>query len=326
MGNQTSKPNHDHLSINKEQTLKAIALESRSDFVTWMSALRLAKYGGDELSLAYKNCLMPPAPSIGGLAGEKNCSLTSNNFLPAADASVKAQSSFKTKAIMDLHKVKGLNQILKLKTKTSNIQTRTRESSLSWSESISSLSQINSSRTSQLSLMNSDSETEFGADPYEIEDDLEEEPDFVPIDMSAKGGCEIITDPNLIRQIETESAFKSKFRSIKSVPFSEPWFTKKSKLQVEQLLYNNFHVDGYFLVNPDYSKENNSVVALYLSVMCSDVLHQFKIVQRLLFDRCVFTLDGGYLNFPTIASLVEFHTLNIMKPVPCYLTESPIVL
>ena len=92
-------------------------------------------------------------------------------------------------------------------------------------------------------------------------------------------GCEIITDPNLIRQIETESAFKSKFRSIKSVPFSEPWFTKKSKLQVEQLLYNSFHVDGYFLVNPDYSKENNSVVALYLSVMCSDVLHQFKIVQ-----------------------------------------------
>merc|ERR1711971_1489389 len=306
--NQTSKPNHDYLSINKEQTLKAIALESRSDFVTWMSALRLAKYGGDELSLAYKNCLMPPAPSIGGLAGEKNCSLASNNFFPAADASAKAQSSFKTKAIMDLHKVKGLNQILKLKTKTSNIQTRTRESSLSWSESISSLSQINSSRTSQLSLMNSDSdcsstnsssfmlkkpkqfsamlsdvphdsETEFGADPYEIEDDLEEEPDFVPIDMSAKGGCEIITDPNLIRQIETESAFKSKFRSIKSVPFSEPWFTKKSKLQVEQLLYNNFHVDGYFLVNPDYSKENNSVVALYLSVMCSDVLHQFKIVQ-----------------------------------------------
>ena len=63
------------------------------------------------------------------------------------------------------------------------------------------------------------------------------------------------------------------------MPFSEPWFTKKSKLQVEQLLYNNFHVDGYFLVNPDYSKENNSVVALYLSVMCSDVLHQFKIVQ-----------------------------------------------
>ena len=33
-----------------------------------------------------------------------------------------------------------------------------------------------------------DSETEFGADPYDIEDDLEEEPDFVPIDMSAKGG------------------------------------------------------------------------------------------------------------------------------------------
>ena len=58
----------------------------------------------------------------------------------------------------DLFYFSGLNQILKLKTKTSNIQTRTRESSLSWSESISSLSQMNSSRTSQLSLMNSDSD------------------------------------------------------------------------------------------------------------------------------------------------------------------------
>ena len=43
-----------------------------------------------------------------------------------------------------------------------------------------------------------DSETEFGADPYEIEDDLEEEPDFVPIDMSAKGGNSL-----LFYQIET---------------------------------------------------------------------------------------------------------------------------
>ena len=58
----------DYLSINKPQTLKAIALESRSDFVAWMSALRLAKYGGEELSLAYNNCLMPPAaPSLGNI-------------------------------------------------------------------------------------------------------------------------------------------------------------------------------------------------------------------------------------------------------------------
>ena len=33
--------------------------------------------------------------------------------------------------------------------------------------------------------------------------------------MSAKGGCEIITDPNLIRQIDEDAAFKSRFRSIK---------------------------------------------------------------------------------------------------------------
>ena len=35
--------------------------------------------------------------------------------------------------------------------------------------------------------------------------------------MSAKGGCEIITDPNLIRQIDEDAAFKSRFRSIKCV-------------------------------------------------------------------------------------------------------------
>ena len=54
------------LKVAKELTVLIYILwKSRSDFVTWMSALRLAKYGGDELSLAYKNCLMPPAPSIG---------------------------------------------------------------------------------------------------------------------------------------------------------------------------------------------------------------------------------------------------------------------
>ena len=98
----------DYLSINKEQTLKAVALESRSDFVTWMSALRLAKYGGEDLSLAYKNCLVPPTPAA-TTAGEKDCSLA---FLPDCGATgtsgpASKASSFKTKAIMDLHKVKG---------------------------------------------------------------------------------------------------------------------------------------------------------------------------------------------------------------------------
>ena len=78
--------------------------------------------------------------------------------------------------------------------------------------------------------------------------------------------------------IDEDAAFKSRFRSIKCVPFNEPWFTKKSKPEVEHLLFNNFHVDGYFLVNPDYSKDN-SVLALYLNVMFGDALHQFKIIQ-----------------------------------------------
>ena len=34
--------------------MKAIAIDSRSDFVAWFSALRLAKFGQDLLSLAYQ--------------------------------------------------------------------------------------------------------------------------------------------------------------------------------------------------------------------------------------------------------------------------------
>ena len=44
----------DYLSINKEQSLKAIMMDSRSDFLAWFSALRWAKHNHD-LTLAFHN-------------------------------------------------------------------------------------------------------------------------------------------------------------------------------------------------------------------------------------------------------------------------------
>ena len=88
----------DYLSINKEQTVKAIALNSRSDFVAWFSALRLAKCGYDSLTIAYQNKSSSAANIV-----------TSSSAAAAPTRPGNASKSFKTKAtaIMDIHKVKG---------------------------------------------------------------------------------------------------------------------------------------------------------------------------------------------------------------------------
>ena len=220
----------------------------------------------------------------------------------------------------------GLNSLLKLKTKSSP-----RTQSLSWSESVTSLSsQMNTSAaTSQLSLLScsEDSSTTSGGSsssgsssatsgnnlhnlvkspkpvsvmlsdvPYEPPNDPDssecfEEPDFVPMDMSQGKGCEIITDPEMIRKIEEESALRIKFRSVKSVPFNERWFTTKNRTEVEHLLHNSYHVDGYFLVTPEF---RDSSVSLYLNVMFNDVLHHFKIYQVSIFFRNILNIINSF--------------------------------
>ena len=95
----------------------------------------------------------------------------------------------------------------------------------------------------------------------------------------SKQGCEIITDPEEIKQMNEESALKSRFKSLKNLPLEEPWFTKsKSPSEIEELLqHNKFGINGYFLV----SLHQNSFV---LNVMYEDVLHHFKIVQVIYFN------------------------------------------
>ena len=100
----------------------------------------------------------------------------------------------------------------------------------------------------------------------------DEEPDLVPIE-SSRQGCEIITDPDLIRQMDEEAALKFRF---KNVPLSEPWFCKKQVGEVEHFLMNKFHINGYFLVTAESSDNSLNLV---LNVMFNEVLHQFKINQ-----------------------------------------------
>lgn len=94
----------------------------------------------------------------------------------------------------------------------------------------------------------------------------------MPIE-SSRQGCEIITDPDLIRQMDEEAALKFRF---KNVPLSEPWFCKKQVGEVEHFLMNKFHINGYFLVTAESSDNSLNLV---LNVMFNEVLHQFKINQ-----------------------------------------------
>merc|ERR1712004_601694 len=231
----------------------------------------------------------------------------------------------------------GLCQMMKLKSKPTPI-------SLSLSESVSSLA-TNSSTWSILSSSEGDNSitgsssvmlkmprqvccallpdkpiTEPNPEATDNQDD-EEEPDFVPLDMS-KQGCEIITDPEEIKQMNEESALKSRFKSLKNLPLDEVWFTKsKNPSEIENLLqHNKYGINGYFLV----SLHQNSFV---LNVMYEDILHRFKIVQKWMFGRSIFTLlEEGSHNFPSISSLVDFYSLNLTKPLPCHLTENPILM
>ena len=106
---------------------------------------------------------------------------------------------------------------------------------------------------------------------------MNEEEDFVPIDMSRGRGCEIITDPEAIRLLEDERVFRAKFRSVKNLPLNEPWFTPRPASEVEHLLLNTYHIDGYFLVTPDMKETN--IIAFTLNVMFNETLHQFRITQ-----------------------------------------------
>ena len=228
----------------------------------------------------------------------------------------------------------GLCQMMKLKSK--------RTPSLSWSESVSSLATNSSTWSIVSSSENSSSgsssvmlkrprqvccalnipENNLEATDLSQElvfDPTEEEPDFVPLDMS-KPGCEIITDPEEIKQMTEESALKSRFKSLKHLPLDEVWFTKKPLNEIENLLkHNKYGINGYFLV----SLHQNSFV---LNVIFEDVLYHFNIVQKWMFGRPIFTLEEGSHNFPTISSLVDFYSLNVTKPLPCHLTESPILM
>ena len=49
----------------------------------------------------------------------------------------------------------------------------------------------------------------------------------------------------------------------------------------------------------------------------------FFYFQKKIFHKNVFCLENGSANFATIQALIEFYKLNLTKPLPCYLTESP---
>jgi len=277
--------NYDYLSINKEQSLKAIIMDSRSEFLAWFSALRWAKSNHD-LTVAFHN------PQT---TDRKNVCLSSKSFKS---------------------KIRGINNSL---VRNSKNTTKSRaESSLSWSESLDSSSSTHNdslvSHFSTWSLLSSSDSSSRGSPsvmlkkpkqvcallsdiPHEAptpaetpEDSFEEEESiYVPVEMSSQG-CEIITDPDMIKQTDIDSFIRSRFRNIK--------------------------------VRPEFQGEN---VFLVLSVVFNEGILHYKIIQKKMFyNKHVFCLEHGSVNFPSISALIDFYKLNLSKPLPCYLTESPL--
>ena len=82
----------EYLSINKGQTVKAVALDSRSDFVAWLSAIRLAKFGTD-LSLAYHR------------------NLNSRQYLQQQSTKPKSNVTKTSSSNIDFQKVKGKTKL-----------------------------------------------------------------------------------------------------------------------------------------------------------------------------------------------------------------------
>ena len=46
--------------------------------------------------------------------------------------------------------------------------------------------------------------------------------------------------------------------------------------------------------------------------------------RKMFYNKHVFCLELGSVNFPSISALIDFYKLNLSKPLPCYLTESPL--
>ena len=65
-------------------------------------------------------------------------------------------------------------------------------------------------------------------------------------------------------------------RNMKGLSLFEPWFAKKCLYEVSCLLLNHYHINGYFLVRPEFQGDK---VFLTLSVVYNEDIRHYRIIQ-----------------------------------------------
>lgn len=309
----------DYLSINKKGSVKYIRMDNRNDFNCWLSAIRLAKHG-EALRTSFNKTNI-----------KDNLPVVIDDHPASLPVSVTETAGASPSFGSFLSRLRGN-------------KSRWQGSSSSWSESLSSSPHMSqSSRWSLLSSASGQSNTsstpnatkktkpvasDSGTDcPNEEKPMEDDEPIFVPIDRSS-GEPTIVTDPKLIKQIKEEESYKNVYRRYAKHTINlvgHPWFTTKTKFEVDALLTRTHVIDGYFVVrNSEYRDTREPLADTFtISVVFEDTVQHFRIIQRRMFDKMVFTLDDGSTNFSDVPSLIDFYQLNKSTRLPCFLTEHP---
>ena len=140
------------------------------------------------------------------------------------------------------------------------------------------------------------------------------------------GEFRIVTDPIKVEEIKNEEVFrKRRAAMLYQELYREPWFTTKTSTLVSETIAKMGSIDGFFLVRSSSYRcsEYPDLDTFALTFIYKEKLVLFRILQRKMFNKPVFTIDNGVTKFPSIRSLIEFYQFN-QGPLPCLLTDYPL--
>jgi len=158
------------------------------------------------------------------------------------------------------------------------------------------------------------------------EGEEEEESVFVAVDRS-DGEFKIVTDPKKIQEIRLDEVSRRRRNVVlQRQLLREPWYTCRPSSFVNDVISRLGTTDGFFLIRSSNYRcsEYPGLETFALTLNYREKLVIFRIIQKRLFDKTVFTLDNGATQFPSLRSLVDFYQMN-RGPLPCLLTDYPVL-
>jgi len=152
--------------------------------------------------------------------------------------------------------------------------------------------------------------------------------DFVMVtfDNIGSDALRIVNDPHEIKRIkEDEEQQNRNAARLQMMLSQDPWYTCATSSVVNEILSRAGTNDGHFLIRRSNfrSSQEPNLVTFALTMTYQDNVKLYRILQKSVDYRTVFTLDNGKSNFGSLQSLVEFYQLN-QGILPCVLTECPL--